>query len=214
MYSVSRIPIRVRLSWIVGSVPVPVLWRMSRHYGAPAPANVTDHRSEPVAVGMPTGISILDSGTTPIYTHPPDVSRPTSFSLHFLHHFSIFSVPPLRRGPGWGAPDASGQLDRRKLGSEGDLCKHLPARPQPGILLARPRLTPPALATPRRPLGPAAASPRTTAASIDLRQQQPVVPGVLHQPPPFFTNRCWRLVNDHLPTRNRRTTHRHRFPRL
>jgi hypothetical protein len=50
-----------------------------------------------------SGISILESPTREIYTHP-HVSSPTSFFAHLA----------LWHGPGSGAPAASRQLQRRK----------------------------------------------------------------------------------------------------
>jgi hypothetical protein len=49
---------------------------------------------------------------------------------------------------------------------------------------------------------------------MSLRQQQPVVAGMLINRPPVFTSRCCKLVRDHFSTPFGSTSRCHRFPRL
>ena len=53
-----------------------------------------------------------------------------------------------------------------------------------------------------------------TPCEVALRQEQPVVAGVLYQTPPVFTNRCCKLVSDQLPIPWGSASRRHRLPRV
>jgi hypothetical protein len=158
-----------------------------------------------------SGISILESPTRETYTHPPPTCQAPRDCLHLA----------LWHRPGSGAPDASRQLQRRKEGSEGHFSGHLPVLRtlKARILTAQLWFRGRGPRYPRRRCqrrgalwAPSQHRPEQRPRQLTLRQQQPVVPGVLDQPPPVFTNRCWRLVSHHLPTRNGRTTRRYKFP--
>jgi hypothetical protein len=47
---------------------------------------------------------------------------------------------------------------------------------------------------------------------MTLRQQQPIVVGVLNKRPPVFTSRCCKLVRDQLAAPAGSASRRHRFP--
>ena len=49
---------------------------------------------------------------------------------------------------------------------------------------------------------------------MPFRQQEPVVPRMLHQRPPVFTSRCFRLVSDQRLIRGDRTSLRQRLPNV
>ena len=145
-----------------------------------------------------TGISILPAGSGPLYTNTP-LRTPDFFSARY-------SAPNSRQlGPRSTGNRLEPLLPGYFSGTAPHVCPVFAASLHSGRASAswhRQCPDPPQHVAEQPP------------GQMTFRQQEPVVPCMLHQPAPSFTSRCWRLVSDQRLIRGGRTSLRHKLPRL